>query len=179
MPRPSGLRGARLGRVGRSRRRKRALAVLSPGVGAGSGAERGEPFTRYWATLDVEDFIARLPVGEREELREFFVDVWPTTLRNGVALDLALDSKGRIRRLDLTFVEGEKFVVELFDYGLDVHAAPPADQVMTSADYQKLVEQQMRVATSAVHLAGRELDAALVAARPKRGRRARPRPRIR
>jgi hypothetical protein len=111
----------------------------------GSGEERGEPVTRYWATLDVEDFIARLPVGERAELREFFVDVWPTTLRNGVALDLALDSQGRIRRLDLTFVEGEKFVVELFDYGLDVHAtAPPADQVMTSADYEKLVEQQMR-----------------------------------
>jgi hypothetical protein len=112
---------------------------------AGSGEERGEPVTRYWAKLDIEDFIARLPVDERKELREFFVDVWPASLRDGVALDLALDSKGRIRRLDLTFVEGEKFVVELFDYGLDVHAtAPPAELVMTSADYQRLLEQRMR-----------------------------------
>jgi hypothetical protein len=112
---------------------------------AGSGEERGEPVTRYWARLDAEDFIARLPVDQRAEMREFFADMWPTSLRDGVAVDLALDSQGRIRRVDLTFAEGETVVVELFDYGLDVKAtAPPADQVMTSADYQKLVEEQMR-----------------------------------
>jgi hypothetical protein len=112
---------------------------------AGSGEERGEPVTRYWATLDVADFIARLPVGEREGMREFFVDVWPTSLRDGVALDFALDSKGRIRRLDLTFAEGETFVVELFDYGLDVQATPPpAEQVMAYSEYEQLIQKRMR-----------------------------------
>jgi hypothetical protein len=112
---------------------------------AGSGEERGEPVTRYWATLDVADFIARVPVGEREGMREFFVDVWPTSLRDGVALDFALDSKGRIRRLDLTFAEGETFVVELFDYGLDVQATPPpAEQVMAYSEYEQLIQKRMR-----------------------------------
>jgi hypothetical protein len=112
---------------------------------AGSGEERGEPVTRYWATLDVDDFIARLPVGERDELREFIADVWPTSLRDGVALDFALDSKGRVRRLDLAFPEGETFVFELFDYGLDVQATPPpAEQVMAYSEYEKLIQTQMR-----------------------------------
>jgi len=112
---------------------------------AGSGEERGEPVTRYRARLEAEDFVARLPVDRRAEMREFFADMWPKSLRDGVAVDLALDSKGRIRRVDLTFAEGETFVVELFDYGLDVRAIPPpAERVMTQADYQKLVEQQMR-----------------------------------
>jgi hypothetical protein len=121
------------------------LAAAKDPTRAGSGEERGEPVTRYSAKLEAEDFIARLPVDQRAEMRELFGDTWPASLRDGVALDLALDSKGRIRRVDVTFAEGDIFVVELFDYGLDVSAtAPPAEQVMTSADYQKLVEQQMR-----------------------------------
>jgi hypothetical protein len=121
------------------------LAAAKNPTGAGSGEERGEPVTRYRAKLEAEDFTAHLPVDQRAEMREIFADTWPASLRDGVALDLALDSKGRIRRVDLTFAEGDTFVVELFDYGLDVKAtAPAADQVMTSADYQKLVELQMR-----------------------------------
>jgi hypothetical protein len=121
------------------------LAAAKEPTRAGSGEERGEPVTRYWATLDLAAFIAGLPPDDQTDLREFVAEIWPTALRDGVPMDLALDSKGRIRRVDLTFDEGEKFTVEFFDYGIDVRAAaPPLDEVITYAEYDKLIEKQMR-----------------------------------
>ena len=111
----------------------------------GPGEERGEAVTRYTATLDVERFVARVPVAERAELREMFVELWPRALEDGVLLRMALDSKGRLRRLELTIEDEGDVTFELFDYGIDVRAMPPPpDEVMTNAEYVKLMEQKMR-----------------------------------
>jgi hypothetical protein len=114
-------------------------------VRVGLGEERGEAVTRYTATLDVERFIAHFPVDERADVRETFADLWPRALQDGVPLRMALDSQGRLRRLDLTIEDEEEASFELFDYGIDVRATPPPpDQVMTYAEYVKLMEQRMR-----------------------------------
>jgi hypothetical protein len=114
-------------------------------VRVGPGEERGEPITRYTATLDLERFIAGAPVEERADLREMILDLWPRASQDGVLLRMALDSEGRLRRLDLTVEDGEDVTFELFDYGLDVRAtAPPPDQVMTYVEYEQLMERRMR-----------------------------------
>ena len=114
-------------------------------IRVGTGEERGEPVTRYTATLDLERFIARALVEEQVDLRDTIVELWPRAFQEGVPLRMALDSEGRLRRLDLTVEDGEDVTFELFDYGLDVRAtAPPPEQVMTSAEYAQLMEQWMR-----------------------------------
>jgi hypothetical protein len=114
-------------------------------VRVGPGKERGEPVTRYTATLDVERFIAHVPVDQRADLRDMFVEVWPRAMQDGVLLRMALDSEGRLRRLDLTIEDQEDVTFELFDYGIDVRATPPRpDEVMTYPEYVKLMEQRMR-----------------------------------
>jgi hypothetical protein len=114
-------------------------------VRVGPGEERGETVTRYTATLDVERFVARVPVEQRADLRDMIVDLWPRALEDGVLLRTALDSEGRLRRLDLTIDDEEDVTFELFDYGIDVRAtAPPPDEVMSYAAYVKLMERRMR-----------------------------------
>jgi hypothetical protein len=121
------------------------LATTRDAVRREKGEERGEPVTRYWATLDVQRILARLPEDQREWVREAFSEFWPGSEVDGVALDLALDAKGRLRRVDFPISDEESMSIEFFDYGIDVDATPPpASEVITSAEYQKLLELKMR-----------------------------------
>jgi hypothetical protein len=109
----------------------------------GEGEERGEPVTRYAATVDIERFLATVPVEARADLREVLLDYWPESGTEGVPVQLALDSEGRLRRADLVTYEGEEIVVEIFEYGVEVDAtAPPKADVITWAEYEKLLRAE-------------------------------------
>jgi hypothetical protein len=109
----------------------------------GEGEERGEPVTRYAATVDIERFLATVPADVRADVRDAFLDYWPESATEGVPLQLALDSDGRLRRADVVTYDGEEIVVEIFDYGVEVDAtAPPASEVITWAEYEKLLRKQ-------------------------------------
>ena len=108
----------------------------------GEGEERGEPVTRYAATVDIERFLATVPLDARAE-RDTLFDYWPDFPSEGVPVQLALDSAGRLRRADLVTYEGEEIVVEIFDYGIEVEAAAPTkDDVSTWAAYEKLLRAE-------------------------------------
>jgi hypothetical protein len=109
----------------------------------GEGEERGEPVTRYAATVDTERFLAAVPADVRADLRDAFLDFWPESATEGVPVQLALDSDGRLRRADVVTYDGEEIVVEIFDYGVEVGAtAPPASEVITWAEYEKLLRKE-------------------------------------
>jgi hypothetical protein len=109
----------------------------------GEGEERGEPVTRYAATVDIERFLATVPVEARPDMRDVLLDYWPDAGYEGVPVQLALDSEGRLRRADIVTYEGEEIVVEIFDYGVEVDAtAPPKADVITWPEYEKLLRQE-------------------------------------
>ena len=109
----------------------------------GEGEERGEPVTRYAATVDIERFLATVPVEERADSRWVLLDYWPDAAYEGVPVQLALDSEGRLRRADIVTYEGEEIVVEIFDYGVEVDAtAPPKADVITWSAYEKLLRAE-------------------------------------
>ena len=109
----------------------------------GEGEERGEPVMRYAATVDIEEFLATVPAEERADERELLLEYWPESETEGIAVQLALDSEGRLRRVDLVTYDGEEMVVEIFDYGIEVDAtAPPKADVITWAKYEKLLQKE-------------------------------------
>jgi hypothetical protein len=109
----------------------------------GEGEERGEPVTRYAATIDIERFLATVPPDVRADMRDAFLDYWPESDTEGVPVQLALDSDGRLRRADLVSYDGEEIVVEIFDYGIEVDATAPAKtDVITWAEYEKLLRRE-------------------------------------
>jgi hypothetical protein len=84
-----------------------------------------------------------VPVEARADLREVLLDYWPESGTEGVPVQLALDSEGRLRRADLVTYEGEEIVVEIFEYGVEVDAtAPPKADVITWAEYEKLLRAE-------------------------------------
>ena len=108
----------------------------------GEGEERGDPVTRYAATVDIERFLATVPADVRADMRDAFLDYWPVATE-GAPVQLALDSDGRLRRADVVTYDGEEIVVEIFDYGVEVDAtAPPASEVITWAEYEKLLRKE-------------------------------------
>ena len=123
-----------------SRRPADTLAFLATGADVrevGRGEERGEPVRRYSATLRPTRFLEGLPPERRDAVRETLDDYW-LDWETGVPVELALDSKGRLRRADLVIYEEEPLVIEIFDYGVDVDAtAPPAGEVITRAEYEE------------------------------------------
>jgi hypothetical protein len=109
----------------------------------GEGEERGEPVTRYAATIDIERFLVTVPADVRADMREAFLDYWPESATEGVPAQLALDSDGRLRRADVVSYDGEEIVVEIFDYGVEVDATAPAKtEVITWAEYEKLLRKE-------------------------------------
>ena len=109
----------------------------------GEGEERGEPVTRYAATIDSERFLATVPPDVRADMRDAFLDYWPESATEGVPVQLALDSDGRLRRADLVSYDGEEIVVEIYDYGVEVDAtAPDPSDVMTWAEYDQLLRKE-------------------------------------
>jgi hypothetical protein len=109
----------------------------------GQGEERGDPVTRYSGLLALDKLLGAAPPEEREELEWMLEDYWPRWRTEGVPLQLALDSKQRLRRADLLLSEGEEFAVEFFDYGIDVDVkAPPEDEVMTWAEYEQYLREE-------------------------------------
>jgi hypothetical protein len=109
----------------------------------GEAEERGEPVTRYAATIDIERVLATLPAEERGDRRAAMLDLWPESATEGIPAELALDSDGRLRRADLVTYDGEEMVVEVFDYGVEVDATAPAEMdVITWAEYEKLLRKE-------------------------------------
>ena len=109
----------------------------------GKGEERGEPVTRYAATIDIDRFLATVPAAGRADLREVFLELWPESGTEGIPVQLALDSDGRLRRADLVTDDGEEMAVEIFDYGVEVDATAPATtDVITWAEYEKLLRKE-------------------------------------
>jgi hypothetical protein len=91
----------------------------------GPAEERGTDVRLYSARLLLDDFLTELPptledsnkegtfiIQTRDWLTDYFV--WA---KGGQPLELALDSAGRIRRVDLKLGLG-RVTVELYDYGV-------------------------------------------------------------
>ena len=122
------------------------LSLLRGVKETGSQTIRGEPATRYRATLDMERLMESLSEGEQgAKLREAFAGV-------AIPITVWLDQQDRLIRLKYSFdyseLPGEvaaglsgtaRFQFDLFDWGvpLDVEA-PPARE---TSEYSELIER--------------------------------------
>jgi hypothetical protein len=109
----------------------------------GEGEERGEPVTRYSGLLAVDELLGALSAEEREEVEWQLEEYWPSWREEGVPVQLALDSKRRLRRADFVLSEGEELTIEIFDYGVAVEATvPPPDEVTTWVEYEEFLREE-------------------------------------
>ena len=107
----------------------------------GTATEKGERVVRVRLSLQLGRSLRALPRRERSSFRSTFLTYWPRFAGRGIPADLAVDSDGRLRRVDITRPtwKGVTWRIEFFDYGTDVHAkAPRADQVMTPQEFDRL-----------------------------------------
>jgi hypothetical protein len=99
---------------------------------------RGTDTTHYRARVDLQKLAKQLPPKERPEGDAS--DLWGTRF---VPVELWIDDESRLRRI--TFVERNDegpeamtMTAELYDYGVEVDVEPPADDVISQAEFDRL-----------------------------------------
>jgi hypothetical protein len=101
---------------------------------AESGIERGTKVTRYRARLDVERALNKFPEGERDQLRATVRQYWTDGAQAGIPIELAVDAENRLRSMSFVVPDGQRVLIELFDYGVDPGAATPQKEDVMSND---------------------------------------------
>jgi hypothetical protein len=114
----------------------------------GYGEERGVSVRRYSARLGREAFLNLLPPTMQDfrgkpgtpyeiKTRDYFDNYFGWDKR-GEPIELAVDSRGRVRRANLA-LPSEPLAIQFYDFGVAVNVTPPsAPQVIASEKYERL-----------------------------------------
>jgi hypothetical protein len=108
---------------------------------------RGVQTTHYRARVDIQKLVEQLPANERPN--DELVERW----RAIVPVDVWIDDESRLRRITISPLPDQgrdTTTLELFDYGVDVDVeAPPADELTSQAEFDKLIEPLFEVESEA------------------------------
>jgi hypothetical protein len=100
------------------------------------GVERGVKVSRYNARLDVDRALAELPEDERGSVRASIRQYWTEGAKDGIRLELSVDAEDRLRSLSFDVPDGERVLIEFFEYGVEPGVAtPPKDEVMSNDEF--------------------------------------------
>ncbi len=110
----------------------------------GTETVRGERTDRYRGRLNLDDLLEQVPAEAKESWRATFRQY---TEAQALPIELWIDRGEMLRRVRtvVTGRDGFTLTLELYDFGVEVAVQEPtADEVMTEAELDKLVENQLR-----------------------------------
>jgi hypothetical protein len=128
------------------------LAYLK-GAGArtrrlGTATVDGVPTTRYAATVNLHDYVRRVPAGQRAQARKSVQRLISTIGSDALHVQVWIDDHHLARRISLSFPEcvGNEhlhlsMVVDMFDFGTNANVALPS--ASRSYDITSLVDREL------------------------------------
>lgn len=111
-------------------------------VRVGEEAVRGTPTTHYHVVLEYDRIAANAPADVRDAVRRSIQQLEQVSGIRSVPADVWVDDQGRVRRetiemhFENTLLAGMsmRMSFELYDFGVEVDAAPPADSDTVASD---------------------------------------------